>query len=534
MRGLRKVSVMNRPHATTALASSALALILAAGPALADVTPAEVWQNLRSSYEQMGYQVDVGAEDASDQALSLTDVVLRSQADGQDTPDMAFTMPRIDLMPVGDGTVRSVIEGQMLVEMRNRDAEGGPAGFSLTMDAPGNETLSSGTPQDMRHDYVMPSMTLQGRALDDENEVPLNAILTNVTGSQSVTTGDDGASAQTYTGRADQLTMSIAAAGPSDVEGEDGEADGEAGGTDRFTAEFTIADLEIEGQGNSPAGQTDFNNRPSEALQAGFAAGGTVGMGATSGSFTATSRMADGEQQDSAGSFEAASGSLAIGIGAEGLSYEGGLTDIQTRITSSDMPFPIAYATRENRFLLSMPVLAGDEAQPFALRYVLDGLMLDDEVWAALDPETALPRDPASLTVDLSGEALVTRNFLDTEPEADADPQEAPPVPLLPRSLTINDLSLAALGASADLTGALTFGDDPSQPVGSLTGNFAGINGLLDRLVQMGVLPQDQLMGPRMMMAMFARPVDGDPDRLQTEIEFREGGSIFANGQQIQ
>ena len=41
-------------------------------------------------------------------------------------------------------------------------------------------------------------------------------------------------------------------------------------------------------------------------------------------------------------------------------------------------------------------------------------------------------------------------------------------------------------------------------------------------------------MGPRMMMAMFARPVEGNPDQLQTEIEFREGGAIFANGQQIQ
>ena len=36
-----------------------------------------------------------------------------------------------------------------------------------------------------------------------------------------------------------------------------------------------------------------------------------------------------------------------------------------------------------------------------------------------------------------------------------------------------------------------------------------------------------------MMLAMFARPSDSDPETMTTEIEFREGGSIFANGQQV-
>lgn len=41
------------------------------------------------------------------------------------------------------------------------------------------------------------------------------------------------------------------------------------------------------------------------------------------------------------------------------------------------------------------------------------------------------------------------------------------------------------------------------------------------------------MMGMRMMLAMFAKPDEANPDRLTSEIEFREGGRIFANGQQV-
>ena len=532
---------MNRP-----LATSALALILGAGPALADVTPAEVWQSLQDSYEQMGYAVQVGSEDASDEAITLTDVVLTIDGEA-DAPDMVLTLPEIVLTAVGDGTVRSVVGGQMTLEssaVPEGDSEA--VGFSMTMDAPGNETISSGTPEALTHDVAMPTLTMSGRALDNQNEVPLNATLTGVTGSQTVTTAADGASTQTFEGRADAMEAQITASGPSLAAAETPETTPDApdapeapattAETDDFQATISIADLTMQGDGTSPAGEINFGNQPTQALQAGFGGKGSFGMGATSGSFTASTLTSDGSRNDSEGSFQAAGGTLAVGISADGLSYEGSMTDMTTNLTATDMPFPISYAAAENRFRLAMPIVASDQEQPFALTYVLDGLTLDDAIWQALDPEAALPRDPASLTIDLEGNALLTQNFMDPDfpQQVEPGPDGAAPMPLQPRSLTIKELALDAVGATVDLTGALTFGDDPSQPVGTIEGTFGGINGLLDTLVAMGVVPQEQLMGPRMMMAMFARPVEGSEDQLQTEIEFREGGAIFANGQQIQ
>ena len=61
---------------------------------------------------------------------------------------------------------------------------------------------------------------------------------------------------------------------------------------------------------------------------------------------------------------------------------------------------------------------------------------------------------------------------------------------------------------------------------------LSGGNTLLDTLVGMGLLPEEQAMGARLMSGLFARPGDG-PDTLVSTIEMKEDGSILANGQRI-
>jgi hypothetical protein len=57
-----------------------------------------------------------------------------------------------------------------------------------------------------------------------------------------------------------------------------------------------------------------------------------------------------------------------------------------------------------------------------------------------------------------------------------------------------------------------------------------GINGLVDKLIQMGLIPEDQAMMPRMMLGMFATPV-GD-DMLTSTIEVN-AEYVLANGQRL-
>ena len=67
----------------------------------------------------------------------------------------------------------------------------------------------------------------------------------------------------------------------------------------------------------------------------------------------------------------------------------------------------------------------------------------------------------------------------------------------MPVDLNINQFALSALGAKITANGQLTGpegGDLIQAPVGKLNATFEGVNGLLDTLGSMGLVPEDQLM----------------------------------------
>ena len=106
-------------------------------------------------------------------------------------------------------------------------------------------------------------------------------------------------------------------------------------------------------------------------------------------------------------------------------------------------------------------------------------------------------------------------------------------------ALNINSIVVDAVGAKLDGSGAFTFDNTDTttyggmpKPVGAVSVALAGGNALLDKLVAMGLLPEQQAMGARMMMGLFAVPGDA-PDTLKSKVEFNEAGQILANGQRI-
>ncbi|MFN3274765.1 MAG: DUF2125 domain-containing protein [Paracoccus sp. (in: a-proteobacteria)] len=514
------------------LATSALALILGAGAALADLTPAQVWENVERSLTDAGSEVEIGSRDDSGDRLVLEDVVLRAPAEAEGR--FSVTFPRMVFEDAGDGQVRSVVEGDMQFVARSTDMSGEESGFDMVVQMPGNETISSGTVDDMRHVYTIPELRLTGSAADSEGEAPVTVSMTDIAGNQTIRLLEDGGNEQTYEISAAAMDMTIAAESTATeiddaAEGEDSATDGTApGATDSFEGTFRIENMTITGEGTTPGGVAGFDVDPAEALRAGMDGTATFAVGPMTGAFKSMTSDYAGQQQEGRGSFSAESGELTAALSAAGLTLDTKGVNSNVKIQSSGMDMmPVSYGMAEWAFGLVLPMLADEAEQPFGLTYRIGGLTLDDALWSIFDPEAKLPRDPANLDIDIDGQAVLVADLMD--PEA----VEAEDMPFLPRSLTVNRMSLDAVGASAEVTGALTFGDDPTQPVGSITGNFTGIDALMDTMVAMGLLPQEQLMGTRMMMAMFARPVDGDANRLRTEMEFREDGSIFANGQQV-
>jgi hypothetical protein len=231
---------------------------------------------------------------------------------------------------------------------------------------------------------------------------------------------------------------------------------------------------------------------------------------------------------------KAGSGGLAFAMDKTAMTYKGGGKEIEVIASGAQIPFPeVALRYAESVFDFAVPLSKGDAPQPFNMTVKLIGATISDEVWGLFDPAGSLPRDPATLIVDANGTAKLAMDLTD---EA-ATNSGQPPGTL--ESLNLPDLQLTAAGA--DLTGAGAFTFDNTDlttfqgmpaPTGRIDLKLVGGNGLLDKLIQLGYVPEDQAMGLRMMLGMFARPGEG-PDTLTSTIEFRDKG-LFANGMQLQ
>lgn len=536
-------------------ATSALALLIAAAPSLAQVTPTQVWEDLQRHGAAQGFTVTADVEDAGG-TLTARNAMFASE-----TPDGStnLTVPQLTFTQTGDARVRVVVEGDVNLTstFSNEDAgdapdaapdtapqpgspEGGepaasaaeaPATMTVngTVSAPGNETLVSGTPADMLYEYRYPEVTVRmGLPVgpDGAAVLPLTATLSGLAGTQrNVTTNGMQA---TFDVAATEAAMQVAGTVPPEGESKGGTVD----------VQVRVQNIALKGSSTVPAGQSTADGaQMSRALTAGMSVDVNAGYQALDGTFAMSGQDKSGQDQTGSGSFGSGASDMRVQLSADGMAYAGSATDARIEATLSGMPGPLGISVARTAADIAVPVLKKDNPQPVRLNYSLEGVSLADGVWALFDPTAQLPRDPASLTVDLAGAATLTGDLFDPatlQPAANSADAATPPAPpFVPDNLTVNSVALNAAGASAQIAGALDFGTDPTRPVGSLNGEFSGVNALLDKLSATGLLPAEQAMGVRMMLTMFAKPAEGESDRLSSRIEFREDGSILANGQRV-
>ena len=267
-------------------------------------------------------------------------------------------------------------------------------------------------------------------------------------------------------------------------------------------------------------------------LDAGFDFDGT--FGATGGGYDMTFNGPDG-----GGTINSASqgGSLRVAMGPDGLDYDIAQLGMNLNVLLTELPLPISVSAAEITTKILMPLQKSEDEQDFGMAIGLTDLTMSDALWGLFDAAGQLPRDPATLVVDLSGKAKVLFDFLDPAQAAVLDQSDAAPGEL--NALTLNALELDAVGAKLTGAGDFTFDnsdfvtfDGLPRPKGAVDLTLVGGNGLLDKLVAMGLLPEDQAMGARMMMGLFAVPGEGE-DTLNSKIEVNDEGHVLANGQRL-
>ncbi|MCP5086778.1 MAG: DUF2125 domain-containing protein [Rhodobacteraceae bacterium] len=238
----------------------------------------------------------------------------------------------------------------------------------------------------------------------------------------------------------------------------------------------------------------------------------------------------DIKQPDMSGTltFSADSGKAAISILDGMFSMLGTAKGADYEFVFAELPLPPFQASINSALTeVSMPLKKTDAVAPAKIHFNLDGLKASDTLWGMLDPTGSLPRDAANLNVDLSANMKWLVDLVKID--------EAQDMPVEVQDVSINDVTLEIAGARLNGVGSATINNAmmPPMPVGEVNLDLKGGVGLLDKLVALGLVPQDQGQMIKAMSGMFTLPGGDGNDHLTSKIEMQEGGAILANGQRI-
>lgn len=489
------------------------ALLLGSLPAQAQISPEQVWAMWQDLSAAMGYSLTSDAPRREGERLVLDNVLVSSTAP---TVELRAPVAQMVLRDRGDGTVEVTMSPSITVETKVRQPDADPVDMAMKIDQEGYAAVVSGTPDAAKVDFTAASMTLSQVAPKvDGQDVPLTmaAVLSGLRGSTALARGQ--ATDVTYSFAADAVDMTADAADPK------------SSGTMRMA-------MRAQTLSGTFTGTLPSSMAPGVDLAAMLNAGFRGTGGYAIGPITFSADTADGDKTLQVQG-TAAGAQVDVGLEPQGLRYSAGVTGLDVTAAGSSVPFPDFRVTAsEYRLGLTMPLTKSDTPSDFGLLLRLADLTLPEGVWAMIDPQARLPRDPATVEIDAAGKA---RLFADLTSQAAVEPDAS--IGQVDE-LTVNKLHAKLAGAELTGTGAFTFDNDDMEtfpgmprPAGVADLQLTGGNGLLDNLVALGLVPEDQVMGIRMMMALFARPGEG-PDTLTSKIEMTPEGQILANGQRIQ
>lgn len=494
----------------TSLSVAALSLI--ALPATAEITAQELWADWQamSAFLNNGMTAEV-SETAN--GLVLRNLTMRPDVGEDASTEMQFE--QIELIETGSGGVeivvsqpyRSVVETQTLTETLV---------VEMLASFDGLDVMATGSPNNITYMYTLDGMTYSVTQLSGPSGAsPTVSMVMTTEGFETTYTVNGPLPDRTFTSSivADSIELEA----------------------DVTPTEDEPAELKVTGQIDGLSGTSDGSMQAVQAYLQSFSNTSGAGSDGASfdGSFTYDSAEVVAQAGDTSFDFSMrggnSGGTLDFDFTASSLFYGFTTTEPQVSYSGSDVPFPVEARAASSAFAIEIPVAQQPEPSDVALQIDYTDLVVNEAVWATFDPGQAIPRDPATLRLDISGLVQMTTSIMASDPAAFA----GPPGEL--RSLSLNQLLVAAAGAELTGEGAVDFvpGTFPPQPVGNVNLSLSGLNTLLDRLTAAGLLPAEQASMARAMTGMFAQPGAG-PDTLETTIEFLPGGGVTANGFPLQ
>ena len=503
------------------MATTAIGLSLFATTAAADLSAQDVWGDWRAYIEGMGYTV-TATEAANGDTLAVNDITAVSpQSD--DIGQTTIRLGNLQFVTNGDGSVDVVMPSSMPMTIDIAAQGINPATqVEVIYTQSGQKMTTSGDTAALSYDYAadtfglaLASLTVGDETMgNDTARFSLNG--TALSSQTNVTVAEQRSYAQSM--EIGGMTYDVFFKEPDDVAA--------------ISLNSTLNDLSFTGSSAIPLSGLPATQNMTPLLAAGFAFDGTFGAKGTQTQVEITSE--DGTSKLKTTSVNS---TLALAMGADGIQYDVNADQVQMGGQLAGLPFPLFVEMAKYGVALRAPVTKSDEPQDFKLAFNMTDFTMSDIIWALFDASGQLPRDPATIALDLSGKAKVLVDGLSSQNAQEVIATGTKPAEL--NALKIDRLLVDALGAKFEADGDITFDNTDTttfpgfpKPVGDLNISISRANGLMDKLTAMGMLPAEQAMGARMMMGLFAVP-GAAPDTLQSKIEFNDSGQILANGQRI-
>lgn len=503
---------------------SAAVLVAMTGTAHADVTPQDVWDQMRAYMSSFGYEVETQPV-ADGTSLRLPELTMAVPVPADPTTGITggtirLKMGEIALTDQGNGTVSVEIPNVLPITITGDSL--GQRSFRMlaSLTSSGYATTASGNPDDITYDFSAAKIGMAVQEITAEDGTKLIPDAINMT-----MTGATGSSRVAASGGATTIQQSLTMA---DFGFDIDVSEPVGGQTGRFKLQGGFIDVASSGSATIPAGFAP--TAMSQALADGYAisAGMTFATGQTSFEY------ADPSESIRYGS-TSQGGTFGVELGAGGLIYDINTRGIDFTLDGSQVPFPIASSMGNFAFGLTLPLTKGDAPQPFGSRIGLVDVAVPEPVWMMIDRGGALPHDPVTAEVELSGMARLLLDPFDEKATARMAMTGIAPGEIT--ELTLDGLRLKAGGATIAATGSFDVDNsaksvlNPALPAfeGQIDLRLTGVQTLLGTLGQIGIMPMPQVMMATGMIQQLGKPENG-PDDVSALIEVSNMTGVSING----
>ena len=485
--------------------TAAAALLVLSQP-LAALTAQEAWEGWKAMALAYGQEVATGSETYSGADLVVTDAAFTLQEPEEDVT-IRYTIPEIRFEGQGDGSVRIGLSDSYDILVSGIGEDGEPVAGVLTVAHPGLSVIASDGDGGARYVYSAPTVSLTaGEFTEGGAPIDLELVVTLDAMAGSYDMAGDSVAARFSGG---PIAMDLGARDP------------ETGTDVRGTVRVASLEVTSDSTNGTLMGAADIG----AMLRDGFATEARFVYGASAFDFAFEE---PGETGQLTGGTDG--GEARLVLDRARLDYDVTYDGFRIAVSGSEIPLPAveaAFGGLQTR--LVMPMQPTEAAEPFALTAALREVTLGDGMWTLFDPAGILPRDPATLVIDLAGMGRWLVDITDPELGEVEEPGEVTRLDLREVLLRLAGAELVASGGfSFDYSDRERF-DGMPRPEGAVQVVLTGANALLDRLVQMGLLQPEDAMTARMMSGMLLRPGEGT-DVLVSDIAVTPDGRVTANG----